>query len=333
MDVKRLKRFQILNILLGFLLGSLLVVPVFVIKNAPLFLFVLAPFGIIVLALWIWSIPSVFVMRNPLKSIAIFAGEGKIRINDDFYDINEKVVYFEVDSGLLKSLPFSCTKLKVMNDERKTIKTYYTGSGTNKYAAALRKTVADNLMWFNQNYNDRLSEEKVSDEYADGFGVVRIKFPAASIRKEFYKIGSLISGVGVFAFLFSCLPEKFFDNIGEPGLYPALGLMRILSIPVMAIGLILSLFFLSCYRKLARKIEIREGSIKVNDEYFPKEDIAKVAMLNENRNPEFTGEGESWLLIITRKVHRRFYLGQASNTKCFEPRIKLHKALDRFFGQ
>ena len=74
-DVKRLKRFQILNIVLGFLLGVALMGPVFVIKNVPLIFILLSPFGILVLALWIWSIPSIFVMRNPLKSIAIYAGE------------------------------------------------------------------------------------------------------------------------------------------------------------------------------------------------------------------------------------------------------------------
>ena len=173
-DVKRLKRFQIRNILLGFLLAAALMGPVFVFPDNPV-LFVLVPFGILVLSLWLWSIPSVFVLRNPLKRIEIFAGEGKVRINDDCYDLKEKTVFFEVDNGLFKCLPFSCTKLKVMNDERETIKTYYTGSGTNKYAVDLRKTIADSLMGFDQFYKNRLSVEKVSDEYADGFGVAHAR--------------------------------------------------------------------------------------------------------------------------------------------------------------
>ena len=67
-DVKRLKRFQIRNILLGFLLAAALMGPVFVFPDNPV-LFVLVPFGILVLSLWLWSIPSVFVLRNPLKRI------------------------------------------------------------------------------------------------------------------------------------------------------------------------------------------------------------------------------------------------------------------------
>jgi len=329
-DVKRLKRFQIRNILLGFLLAAALMGPVFVFPDNPV-LFVLVPFGILVLSLWLWSIPSVFVLRNPLKRIEIFAGEGKVRINDDCYDLKEKTVFFEVDNGLFKCLPFSCTKLKAMNDERKTIKTYYTGSGTNRYAVDLRKTIADSLMGFDQFYKNRLSVEKVSDEYADGFGVVKIEFPAASIRKEFYKIGSLVTGTGAVAFVYSCLPEKFHEN--EPGIPIMLGYLRILSYPIMIMGVILSLVFLASYRKLARKIEIREGSIKINDEHFLKEDIASIAMIGDNNNPDYTGEGEAWLFLRTRKENRRFYLGQARNTKCFEPRVKLHNALNRFFRQ
>ena len=328
-NVRRLKRFQILNILLGILLAAVLLVPVFIFPD-NLYLFVPVPFGILVLSLWIFSVPTVFVMRNPLRRIEILEGEGKVRINDDCYDINKNAVYFEVDSGLLKSLPFICTKLKVMDDERKTIKTYYTGSGTNKYASDIRKAISKSLTAFDQIYKNRLSIEKVGDEFADGFGVVRIEFPAVSIRKEFYKITSLVAGTGAFAFVFSYLPESFLEN--EPGLYSMLGFLRILSFPVMAMGLILSLSFYSCYRKLARKIEIREGSIKINDEFFLKEDIIKVAMIGDNKNPEYTGEGESWLFINTRKMRHRFYLGQTRNTKCFEPRTKLHNALDRFFG-
>ena len=328
-DVKILRRFQILNILLGFLLAALLIVPAFIFPDKPVF-FVLALPGAVVLSFWIWSIPSVFVMRNPLKRIEIFAGNGKVRINDDLYDFDKKVVFFDIDNGFFERLPFRCTRLRVMDDERKTIKTYYTGSGTNKYASNLRKTIADNLMVFDHNYKQNTSVEKVRDEFSGGFGVVKIEFPAASIRKEFYKIGSLVLGVGAFAFVYSHLPEKFYEN--EPGLAPAFGFLRTLSIPVMIFGLILSLAFFSCYRKLAREIEIREGSIKINDEYFLKEDIVKVAVLNENNNPEYTGEGESWLIIRTRKTVRRYYLGQARNTKCFEPRSKLHHALDRFFG-
>lgn len=91
-DVKRLRRFQILNILLGFLLAALLIVPAFIFPDKPVF-FVLALPGAVVLSFWIWSIPSVFVMRNPLKRIEIFAGNGKVRINDDLYDFDKKVFF------------------------------------------------------------------------------------------------------------------------------------------------------------------------------------------------------------------------------------------------
>lgn len=329
-DERRLGRFQILNILLGLLLAAALIVPGFIFRDMAPVLLLLGPFGIVVLAFWFWTVPSVFIMRNPVKRIEIFTDEGKVRINEDIYDLNSKVVYFEQDSGILRCLPFSCTRLKVTDAEKKTIKTYYTGSGTNKYACEIRNNIKKNLLIFDENHKQISSEEKIDDEYLDGFGVVRIEFPAANIRNEFYKEGSLILGIGVFAYAFSFLPESVFME--AQSLYSILGFMRNLSYLVIAMGLILSLVFYYCYRKLARKIEIRENSIKINDEYYLKEDILWISTINSNKNPENTGEGEAWLMVGSRKTRQRFYLGQARNPKCFEPRRKLQNALDYFFN-
>ena len=329
-DEKEMGRFQILYILLGFLLAAVLLVPGFVFHYSAPFLFLLAPPGIVILSFWLWSVPSVFALRNPLKRIEIDPEDGKVTINDDHYDINEKVVYFNLDSGFFQCLPFRCTKLKVLDDERKTIKTYYTGSGTNKYAAGIRKKIRLSLLPFDALYKQKLSEEKVEDEYADGFGVVRIEFPATSIRNLFYKTGSLIFGFGLFALAFSYVPD---DVLGkDPSQLTTNMILRFLSYLIMGFGLIVSLVFYFCYRKLAREIEIREDSIKINDEYFFRQDILSVTMLNQNTNVENTIEAEAWMCISTRKKRCRYYLGQTRNAKCFEPRRKLRNALNRFFG-
>lgn len=111
------------------------------------------------------------------------------------------------------------------------------------------------------------------------------------------------------------------------------GFLRFLTYPVTILGLLYVGSFYLTYRKLAKKIEIRDGLIKINDTVFEKPGIKRISTLNSTVTPGYDGEAESWIFINYNGLMHRFYLGQAKNGKCLEPRRKLFNAIDKIFGK
>ena len=285
--------------------------------------------GILLATGCIVAVPYVLLsVRRPLKRIEIDIQGGKIRINDDEYDLSGSELYFDLDDGIGKFIPFCCLNLNVMGSDKKRIRSYYTGPVMNKEATAARMRIAAVLKTVSGVKRYMRSVNTVKDEYAEGFGVIRIEFPAESIRNEFYKTGTLILAPGVAALVMSMLPDSFY---GDEFLLKEVGLLRFITIPYVIGALIFSFVFYLTYRKLARVIEIREDSIRINDMYLPKSEIRSISAMNGMTTTGYDGEAQSWLFVRTVRGAHRFYLGQAKNGKCFEPRRKLFNSLDILF--
>jgi hypothetical protein len=289
--------------------------------------FLLIP-GILLATGCIVAVPYVLLsVRRPLKRIEIDL-QGKIRINDDEYDLSANELYFDLDDGNVKFIPFCCLNLNVMSCDKKRIRSYYTGPVMNKEASVARKKLAAVLKTVSGVKRYMRSVNTVKDEYAEGFGVIKIEFPAESIRNEFYKTGTLILVPGVAALVMSMLPDSFY---GDDFLLKEVGLLRFITIPYVIGALIFSFSFYLTYRKLARVVEIREDSIRINDMYLPKAEIRSISAMNGTTTTGYDGEAQSWLFVRTVRGAHRFYLGQAKNGKCFEPRRKLFNSLDILF--
>ena len=328
-DHKKLRKQQIILLEAAVLAAALLItVGIFAGRINMLFLALMSP-GLILLAAWLIVFPwSLLSMRTMLKSIEFDPEAGSITINDDVYKVVADDLYLRFDDGVQKFTPFGGINLNVINDEKKVLKRYYAGPVWSRYASQKRKLIGASMLVFQEVLKQHASVACVKEEYEDSFGVVRIEFPAESIRNEFYKTGTLVLGVALVACILSRLPDSFYN---DEGLLMMVAVLRFLTYPVTIIGLLLALTFFLNYKKLAGKIEIRDGMIKINDNVFDKSGIRRIWTLNSTVTPGYDGEAESWLFINYKGRVHRFYLGQAKNGKCLEPRRKLFNAINKIF--
>ena len=328
-DYKKLRRQQMILLAAAIAAAALLIiVGMFAGRINILFLALMSP-GLILLTAWLIVFPwSLLSMRNMLKSIEFDPEAGSIKINDDTYMVVADNLYLRFDDGVQKFTPFGGINLNVINDEKKVLKHYYAGPVWSRYASQKRKLIGASMLVFQEVLKQHASVTGVKEEYEDSFGVVRIEFPAESIRNEFYKTGTLVLGIALVACILSRLPDSFYN---DEGLLMMVAVLRFLTYPVTVLGLLLVLAFFRNYKKLARKIEIRDEVIKINDTAFDKSGIRRISTLNSTVTPGYDGEAESWLFINYKGRLHRYYLGQAKNGKCLEPRRKLFNAINKIF--
>lgn len=330
-DYKKLRKQQIINLIIALLVSVALVgVGIIAGRVNMLFLTLMSP-GLILFTFWIVVFPwSLISMGNMLKSVEFNPEEGIIKLNDEPYRVVKDNLYLQFDDGIQKFTPFGGINLNVINDEKKVIKHYYAGPVWSKYGKEIRKAIELSVLVFLEALKQYESVNSVNEEYEDSFGVVRVEFPAASIRNEFYKTGTLILGVLLAACIMSSLPDSVYD---DEFLLKMVGFLRFLTYPATIMGLMYVGSFYMTYKKLARKIEIRDEAITINDTVYDKSGIKRISTLNSPVTIGYDGEAESWIFINYKGRMTRYYLGQAKNGKCLEPRRKLFNAISKVFGK
>ena len=330
-DYKTLRKQQLYHLAAAFVIAAALVGAGIILGRINMLFLVLLSPGLILFTFWIVVFPwSLLSMRNMLKSVEFNPEEGIIKLNGETYKVVADNLYLKFDDGIQKFTPFGGINLNVINDDKKVVRAYYAGPVLSKYGSEIRKAIELSVLVFLEALKQYDSVNRVQEEYEDSFGVVRIEFPADSIRNEFYKTGTLILGITLVACIMSSLPDSFYD---DEFLLQMVGFLRFLTYPVTILGLLYVGSFYLTYRKLAKKIEIRDGLIKINDTVFEKNGIKRISTLNSTVTPGYDGEAESWIFINYNGLMHRFYLGQAKNGKCLEPRRKLFNAIDKIFGK
>ena len=321
-DYKTLRKQQMYHLAAAFVIAAALVGAGIILGRINMLFLVLLSPGLILFTFWIVVFPwSLLSMRNMLKSVEFNPEEGIIKLNGETYKVVADNLYLKFDDGIQKFTPFGDINLNVINDDKKVVRAY---------SAVFVLAFSAIVLVFLEALKQYDSVNRVQEEYEDSFGVVRIEFPADSIRNEFYKTGTLILGITLVACIMSSLPDSFYD---DEFLLQMVGFLRFLTYPVTILGLLYVGSFYLTYRKLAKKIEIRDGLIKINDTVFEKNGIKRISTLNSTVTPGYDGEAESWIFINYNGLMHRFYLGQAKNGKCLEPRRKLFNAIDKIFGK
>lgn len=325
-------REQVHLLILFFVISALLIVPGIIlgITIDPLF-FMLAFYGSVLFVRWPWALIMVLrSVKRPLLSIEIDPEEGRLKINSDEYNVFDERMYFVIDSGVAKLIPYCCINLNVVSENEERIASYYLGPAKGRYSAALRNEISKALAVSSFFLKQERAMRDISEERRGSLGVVKISFPDSSVRKAFYTNGSLILGVAAAGLLASMMPESVYedDNI----LSGMVSFLRVASVIIGCAGLLFSLKFYFSYRRLARTIEVRAESLTVNGEAYDKRDIRRIYTINAIEDPDWHGEGEAWLCIDDIKRRHRYYLGQVRNKNCFEPRRRLKAAIGEFFG-
>jgi hypothetical protein len=329
-DGERLKKEQIFQLVISFVISACLIVPPsFFVAANYLFLFPIF-YGVMYFIWWPFIlIYAIWAMRRPLRKMEIDLEAGTITLNDDVYKIHEQQVYFEVESGTMKFLHYGCLTLRVVDGSDKKIATYFVGPSFGKYSKQVRDSVNKLLPLISTALMIKGSREEVVKEMEESWDVVRVEFPANSIRNSLYKTCNIILVFTIFAYVFSYLPPRFYEN--EPLLPEGFRLLRGLSVLMMFVCVAMVLSYYRLYKRLAKTIEISSSKIKVNDKEFIMSEIMSIRMFPGVDNPDYKDEGQSWLLITSRERVHRYYLGQMKNKDCFEPRRKLRNTLDEFF--
>ncbi|MBP5655276.1 MAG: hypothetical protein J6X33_07140 [Clostridiales bacterium] len=331
-DCGRMKREQWFHLILSFVIFAVVIgsgIPLM--RVHPLF-GLLSFFGVIYFIWWPASFIAALVqMRRPLRKVEIDCNLGLVVLNDDPYMIHEQRLYVTVESNIKKFMHYCTLNLIVQDEYDKVVARYFMGPAGGKYSRKARLDVNGIIPLLNFYMMQSGSAEDIKKEKEDNTGVVRIEFPAASIRNTFYGLGALILGIGDFALLYSFLPAEIYGQ--DDSALRLIPLLRGLSIGIIAVGIFMSISFFLCYRRLARIIEIWPYKIKVNNDEFYKEDIAKIGATHAVENPDYSGEEQTWFYIFSKRGVYRYYLGQARNKKCFEPRRRLRIAVTDMFKE
>ena len=301
-DYKTLRKQQLYHLAAAFVIAAALVGAGIILGRINMLFLVLVSPGLILFTFWIVVFPwSLLSMRNMLKSVEFNPEEGIIKLNGETYKVVADNLYLKFDDGIQKFTPFGGINLNVINDDKKVVRAYYAGPVLSKYGSEIRKAIELSVLVFLEALKQYDSVNRVQEEYEDSV-----------------------------ACIMSSLPDSFYD---DEFLLQMVGFLRFLTYPVTILGLLYVGSFYLTYRKLAKKIEIRDGLIKINDTVFEKPGIKRISTLNSTVTPGYDGEAESWIFINYNGLMHRFYLGQAKNGKCLEPRRKLFNAIDKIFGK
>lgn len=330
-DSGKLRREQWVHLMVSLAISAVAITGgILLMRIHPLFM--LISFLAVIYFIW-W--PASFVaaliqMRRPIEKLKFDYKAKAVLINGQTYKINEDHLYVIIESNIKKFMHYCAINLVVTDDEEKVIARYFMGPAGGSYSRKARSEVQENLPGISYLMKNFASAENVLKEKEENLGVVRIEFPAASVRNTFYGLASIILGVGDFGLIFSFIVPYINDGSVSGG---QIALLRFLSVGMVGMGIFMALYFWACYRRLARTVEVRPYMLKINDREFYIEEIVRIEGVRYNESPDYSGEEQSWLYIYSTKGFFRFYLGQARNRKCFEPRGKLRVALIDFYKQ
>ena len=331
-DCGRMKKEQWFHLILSFVISAAVITAGILLMRVHTLFVLLAFFGVIYFIWWpAAAIAALIQMRRPLRKVEIDCDLDLVILNDEPYMLHEQLLYITVDSNIKKFMHYCALNLTVKDGSGKVIATYFMGPSGGKYSRKAREEINGILPILSFFMMQRGSEEEIRKEKEENTGLVRIEFPAASIRNTFYGLGALILGIGDFGLLYSFLPYEIYG--GDTSVYGAISFLRYISIVMVVIGLLMSILFFSWYRRLAKTIEIRPYLIKINDREFYRNDIIKMGTFRASEDPDFEGEEQSWLYVYSTSGVYRYYLGQAKNKKCIEPRRRLRIALNDFFAK
>ncbi len=326
-DADRLKKEQMFQLILSFVISACLIVPAsFLVSSNLLFMFPIF-YGIVYFIWW----PFVFIyalraMRRPLRKIEIDTEAGTITVNDDVYDLHKQQIYVSTDPGVIKLLHYGCITFSVIDGSDKKLASYFVGPAFGKYSKKVREEVKKILPLYASAFYSFGCIGEIIKEKEESLDIVRVELPADSIRNTLYKTGNIFLVFTAFAYAFSYLPQKFYEE--EQFLIGGFQLLRNLSVILMVICLIYVLACYTTYKKLARTIEVSPYKIKINDEVFLKSEIRRIRIVPGIDDPDYKDEGFTWMYIEARGRMHRYFLGQTKNKDCFEPRKKLKGAIN-----
>lgn len=329
-DVRRLRKEQIIHLTVTFLITALLIVSGMLLLKVSRYFSLLIVNGVFLGVGWLWAlIWSLVYIRHPLIKVELDHASSTVKINDDVYDVYNDRYFFVPDEGVHRFLPFFGRNLWVTDDEGRPLRKYYVGPVGSRHASRIRKRVVYMLELFDHRVLERSAEDYVTEELEQGLGVVRISFPGRSISEHFYKISAIGLTAGTIGYILTLLPASFYER---EGLTEAILLLKIVAPIEILLCLLMTATFWLSYRLLAHTIEIRNGMININGRTYYRQEVKSLYTVNANTSPLYQDEMDSWLIIKGRGKLYRYYLGQANNKKCIEPRRRLHAATRVFWN-
>lgn len=283
----------------------------------------LAVFGFWLLPFWVLGlIRFITSFKKPLHRITIDLSG--VKINDDFFEFKEiRNLVFTEDSWLFKYFPFFSRRLYVKSKDGKILHMYNSGPSWSPNYFRLRKSMMARLNEYYSAISSLVSDHIMKKMRKQTYGRTIIKFPINSIIKSFYVKGIMMLGFPTLGYAFS-----FFPVGDDKGLNIAmLKVLRPLSIVALICGVIMTVVFFKRVFSMPRVIVVDGTSININGREFEKDYIVSIRMHSKNL-PSYNGDEDSMLLINYKGKTYSYFLGQANNKDCFEPRRLLISAIN-----
>ena len=262
--------------------------------------------------------------KNTVQKIIIH--NDHVFINQDrFEKIPGEELVFELNSDLFGVFPYLSRKLNVVKDNKKVIKSYWFGPCWSKKYKKVRPEVLAivNLLMEYDHFNEVKAE--IANNKIENWSRTEIIFPKDKVKSAFYIEDSMI-----LLFCIAGLLMSRYLNIDDEGLTVLLSILRVVSIVCFFVWIFKAMMELHTYRSMPSKIEVGANGIRIDDKMFLKEEVQKVFFNFRYLSPK-NSPTPAIMIIYSRGVRYKYYLGNMNSNCCIEPRRVLMVAINKLF--